>query len=354
MKVDNVWITTRTLPRRDRQWQTSSYKASEVVGLYVGLEVEGVLAVGASCAHPRSLPPEVMTQQVEEVLRPALEGRELEELHAVLGGLTGLHSRTRLAVDLALHDLVGKRAVLPAEVVWGGPVRDRVHVMRMVGLKEPEAVTDFVAPLYDAGFRAFKIKIGDGVDRDVQRLRNVRRRFGDDVALSADANGHYSYEEGRALCEQVEELGLYCLEQPLGYDDVDGMVRLRAGTSVRLMADQMVRSARDAARIAGAGAADLISLKITKAGSIAEAVRIIDVCSAFGVQVHLGGCAGPSIVDSAIARLALAHTDISEYVEAGESLALVDDQIGGSVFEGADVLSDGRPGLGGRSTVFES
>jgi L-alanine-DL-glutamate epimerase-like enolase superfamily enzyme len=353
MKVDAVHVLTRVLPRRDKGWKTSSYKASEVVGLYVGIEVDGHLGVGASCAHPRSLAPEVMIEQATEVLLPALEGSSLETVYGRLAAITGIHSRTRLAADLALHDLFGKRADLPSEILWGGPIREHVGVIRMIGLKEPDEVADHVAAQYERGFRAFKIKIGDGgVDRDVSRLRRIREAF-PDVTLTADCNGHYSLADGLSLAEQIEELDLLCLEQPLGYDDVDGMVELRASTTVPIMADQMVKSARDAARIASAGAADMISLKLTKMGSVSEAIRVVNACAAFGVQAHLGGCAGPGIVDSSLVRLALSCADIAPYAEVGESLALEDDEITGAVFSGEWARSDGRPGLGGSPTIFD-
>ena len=105
--------------------------------------------------------------------------------------------------------------------------------------------------------------------------------------------------------------------------------------------------------MASAGAADLISLKLTKMGSVTEAVRVVNACSAFGVQAHLGGCAGPGIVDSSLVRLALAFPDIAPYAEVGESLALVDDEVSGATFSGEWAVSDGLPGLGGVPTVFD-
>jgi hypothetical protein len=73
-----------------------------------------------------------------------------------------------------------------------------------------------------------------------------------------------------------------------------------------------------------------------------------------GMGVHLGGCAAPGIVDSAITRLALSTPEIDAYAEAGESAALIDDQLSGVVFDGAFATSDGRPGLGGVAPRFAS
>jgi L-Ala-D/L-Glu epimerase len=353
VQIDDVRIRTRVLQRRDAGWQTASYRASEVVGLYVGIEVEGVLGIGASAAHPRRLPPSSMVAQAEEVLRPALVGQPLHGVQPRLAALTGLHGRTRLAADLALHDLFGKRAGLPAEALWGGPVRSRIGVIRMIGLKEPDAVVDAVAPLHAEGYRAFKVKIGDGVDRDAERLRRLRSTFGGDVVLTADANGHYSRADALALCDRIAELDLFCLEQPLDHADREGMATLRRATSVPLMADQSVTSAEDAARVAAAGAADLIAVKLTKMGSVAETVRAVCASAAHGVPAYLGGSAAPGIVDSALTRLALTCADVAPYAEVDEASALFDDQVGGSVVSDGWATSDGLPGLGGSPTVFD-
>ncbi|MGH3741883.1 MAG: mandelate racemase/muconate lactonizing enzyme family protein, partial [Micromonosporaceae bacterium] len=302
--------------------------------------------------HPRRISPAALLGQLTERLRPALVGQPFEAANARLAAL-GLHPRARIAVDLAFHDLFGKMAGLPVEVLWGGPVRERVGVIRMVGIKPPEEICDAVAPLYDDGLRGFKLKIGDGVERDVDRIRRVRSTFGD-IMISADANGSYDLPSAISLCQQLEELGVLCIEQPVPYDAVNAMVALREASPVPIMADQLVETAADVVRVAAAGAADIVSLKLTKMGSVAECVRIINVCAATGLRVHVGGSASPGIVDSALTRLALSHPEVEDYGEVGESMALVDDQPAGVRYAGAWATSDGQPGLGGVAGVFDA
>jgi L-Ala-D/L-Glu epimerase len=347
MKIDAIRVRSRTLKRVDPQWRTSSYKADEVGAVYVAIEAGGVTGVGATASHPRRLTADDIVGQLADTVLPALEGRSVEEARGVLAGLAApVHSRTSIAVDLALHDLVGKLAGLPAEVLWGGPVRERVNLVRMVGIKAPEELVDAVRPLFEAGVRAFKLKVGEGVERDVGRVRRVRQAFGD-VTIMIDANGAYDRETGVELGRALGELGVHCIEQPLPYRDIEGMALVRAASPVPLMADQMVASAADVVSVARAGAADMISLKLTKMGSVAECVRVAHVCAAVGIGVHLGGCAAPGIVDSALTRLALSTPDIDVFAEVGESAALVDDQVGGVVHSGPYASSDGQPGLGG-------
>jgi L-Ala-D/L-Glu epimerase len=347
MRIDAVRVRSRTLKRVDPQWRTSSYKADEVGAVYVAIDAGGRTGVGATASHPRRLTADDIVGQLTGGVVPALVGQPVEAARGILAGLPDpIHSRTSIAVDLALHDLIGKLAGLPAEVLWGGPLRERVELVRMVGIKAPEELVDAVRPLFEAGVRAFKLKVGEGVERDVDRVRRVRDAFGD-VTVMVDANGAYDRESGVELARALGELDVHCIEQPLPYRDVEGMALVRAASPVPLMADQMVESAADVVRVARAGAADMISLKLTKMGSVAECVRVAHVCAAVGIGVHLGGCAAPGIVDSALTRLALSTPDIDVFAEVGESAALVDDQVSGVVHSGRYAASDGNPGLGG-------
>jgi L-alanine-DL-glutamate epimerase-like enolase superfamily enzyme len=345
--IDGIRIRHHALPRRDPDWRTASYRSAEVVGVYVEIEAGGALGIGATAAHPRSMPADTLLGELTNTLRPSLVGTPIESANARLRALAPqVSSRARIAVDLALHDLYGKLAGLPAEVLWGGAVRDRIRVIWMVGLKPVDQIVDAVAPLYDAGVRGFKIKIGESVDTDAERIRRVRAAYGD-VVLTADANGAYDLAEATKLCEHLAELDVHLVEQPIRYDDVDAMVALRSVSRVKLMADQMVASAADAVRIAQLGAADVVSLKLTKMGSVAECVRVVDVCAAVGLGAHLGGTAAPGIIDSALVRLALTKPEIEPMSEVAESQALVEDGEAGVSYSGEWATSDGRSGLGG-------
>jgi L-alanine-DL-glutamate epimerase-like enolase superfamily enzyme len=352
VKIDALHVRVQRLERRDRNWRTASYASPEVVGVYIGIEAGGSTGVGATAAHPRSMPSDALVEAINERVRPALTDARVDQAWSALAGLEGLPSRARLAADLALHDLFGKLAGLPAEVLWGGPVRDRVKVIRVVGMKEPHEVCGAVQVLYDRGLRAFKLKIGRGLDPDVDTVRRVRARFGDDVILTVDANASYDLPGARRLCAELADLKVYCVEQPVPYRDIEAMAALRSTSAVPLMADQLVQSAADAVRVAQAGAADLVSLKLTKMGSVAECMRAIDVCSALGLGVHLGGSGAPGTVDSALTRLAMARTAIEPIAEVAESTSLVDDRAAGVIFDGPWATSDRLPGLGGAAIDF--
>ena len=354
MIVDAVHVRTRLLKRLDPTWKTASYSASEVVGVYVGIEAGGQTGVGATSAHPRRISEETLKSQLADQLSESLAGQPIDAVRRRLADLREpLHPRSAIAVDLALQDLLGKLAGVPAEVLWGGPLRDRINVVRMVGIKEPNEIVDTIRPLYDNGLRAFKLKVGNGVARDIDCVRRVRDGF-PDATLMVDANGAYDLSAAIQLCGGLGDLNVLCVEQPIPYDDMDAMAALCRQSPVPVMADQLVETADDALRVGQAKAAHLVSLKLTKMGSVAECIRVASVCASVGLGVHVGGSASPGIVDSALTRLAMANLDIDSYAEVGESVGLIDDHINGVVYDGPFATSDGQPGLGGNPSVFQT
>lgn len=353
MRIESIGVHARLLKRADPEWRTSSYVASELGGVYVTIEAGGMTGTGASASHPRRITADQLTAQLRDGVAPALVGQPLGDARRVLAALpaSSLHSRAAIAVDLAIHDLLGKLAGLPAEVMWGGLVRDRLNLVRMVGLKQPDQVVAAVRPLYDDGVRAFKVKVGDGTEHDIDRIRRLFAAF-PDIKLMVDANGAYDLDSALELCQGLSNFDVLCVEQPIAYQDLEAMARLRERSPVALMADQMVESVADAVQVGQSRAADIVSLKLTKMGSVSECLRVAHVCAAMGLGVHLGGCAAPGIVDSAIIRLGLSTPEIDVYAEAGESAALIDDQLNGAVLSGSYAASDGQPGLGGIPPQF--
>lgn len=102
------------------------------------------------------------------------------------------NSCARSAVDLAIHDLLGKALNVPVFQLLGGKCRDRVQVALEIGGGPPSAMAATCAKFVDQGVRAFKPKIGGHPDRDVERLKAIRDAVGKGVTIRADANQGYT------------------------------------------------------------------------------------------------------------------------------------------------------------------
>jgi L-alanine-DL-glutamate epimerase-like enolase superfamily enzyme len=336
------------MPRVDQAWKTASYSGTAVEGFALEVTAGLITGVGGTAAHVASIGAEVLAGQLEGEVSQTLLGSDPFLGSTPRQKLTSsdLHSRTVIAADIAMHDLVGKLLGVSCHVLWGGATRTLLPIVRMVGIKELAELETTVGVLADQGFHHLKIKIGTGIDEDVDRVRHVRETFGPATWISVDGNGAYSPEDAILLSHRLEPYDVKLLEQPVNYADIDGLTKVTANSGISIMADQCVNDVASALDICQRNAAHVISVKLTKMGTIDVARRVTDLCEAFGVGVHLGGSAAPVVVDVAQTYLAATLPWISEECEVGEHLAVRGDPfVGVEIKEGCFRVGD-APGFG--------
>jgi O-succinylbenzoate synthase len=221
-------------------------------------------------------------------LVPALAGRERLDAHQVAPALHKFkgHRMAKAALEMAVLDaeLRARGVPLAREL---GAVHDRVPCGVSVGIMDtvPELL-DAVGGYLDAGYLRIKLKIQPGWD--VEPVRAVRERFGDDVLLQVDANTAYTVADARHLA-RLDPFDLLLIEQPLDEDDVLGHAQLAKVVRTPICLDESITSARSAADAIALGACAIVNVKPGRVGGYLEARRIHDVCAAHGVPVWCGG-----------------------------------------------------------------
>ncbi len=287
---------------------------------------------------------------IDETLGPRTIGTDPRAIGALLArldeGLPG-HPAAKAAIDMALHDLVGKAANLPVSALLGGAYRDRVPINNAVGFGSIEqSVQQAKEILVTRGLRGVKIKVGAGHRHDVEKVRAIRAMAGPDAELIIDANAGYGPKEAGRLARAVEPFDIAHFEQPVGVDDLEGMAYVRANTTIPIMADESVRSPEDALRLVRMQAADVFAIKFVKMGGLARAREIRAIAEAAGVA-----CTPISPFETAVGVAANLHFAASTrrcpYCNGlGTVLVFTGDTLGRIVCEdGYMHLPDG-PGLG--------
>jgi D-galactarolactone cycloisomerase len=167
--------------------------------------------------------------------RPAVVGRtwshprecfdELTRRFAVLALQTGEHGTLNqivAGVDTALWDLHARRQGKPLWQVLGGTQAQEQAQAQPVqvyasGLNptEPEKLA---LQKRGEGYRAFKLKVGFGAERDLANLRALRDALGSEATMMVDANQAWDFDEARAAGERMEDFDLLWLEEPLRAD----------------------------------------------------------------------------------------------------------------------------------------
>jgi L-alanine-DL-glutamate epimerase-like enolase superfamily enzyme len=230
------------------------------------------------------------------------------------------NSSAKSAIDLALHDLVGR--VLGCSVcdLLGGRFRERVPVAIEIGGGSPEDMADACRRLMDQGVRAFKPKIGGIPEKDAERLEAIREAVGPGVSLRADANQGYSPKEAVRLCRLAEErgVGLELLEQPVQYQDLPGMAFVRRSVETPIEADESAFSLQDVLAVIRHEAADVINIKIAKAGGLVAAKKIAALTEAAGLGCVIGTGFGLGVKVAAKLHLAASIAGVVDAVEFTE------------------------------------
>jgi O-succinylbenzoate synthase len=196
-----------------------------------------------------------------------------------------------------------------------GAVRDTVAAGVSVGIMDSvDELLDAVAGYLAQGYLRIKLKIEPGWD--LEPVRAVRERFGDELLLQVDANTAYTLADARHLA-RLDPFDLLLIEQPLPERDLLGHAALARRIRTPVCLDESIESARDAATAISLGACSIINVKPARVGGYLEARRIHDVAAAHGVPVWCGG-----MLETGIGRAAnVALAGLENFVLPGDTSA---------------------------------
>jgi O-succinylbenzoate synthase len=198
-------------------------------------------------------------------------------------------------------------ALEAATVGWPSPVRSEVPVNATV----PAVAAADVAGVLERfpGCMTAKVKVaqaGQSLADDVDRVAAVRSVLGPRGKVRADANGAWSVDDALRAVGALARFDLEYVEQPCA--TLEGLAELRvalarAGVDVLVAADESVRKAEDPLRVAVAGAADVVVLKVAPLGGVARALEVAEAC---GLPVVVSSALDTSVGISAGVALAAA------------------------------------------------
>jgi len=244
------------------------------------------------------------------------------------------HGAARCAVDIALHDLVGKVLGVPVHELIGLPA-EIPPTDFTIGIDEPVVVAERAARA--AHFPALKIKCGGS--RDLETLRAVRAVF--DGPIRVDANTGWTRRDAEALLPELVALGVELIEQPFPARAYRDLAWLQERSSLPIVADESCVLPEDLEGLVGVVAG--INVKLAKCGGIGPARRMLERARELGFKTFLGCMEETSVGIAASAVVA----SLADWVDLDGCLLLADDP-----FEGLELdarhrwILPPRPGLG--------
>ena len=245
------------------------------------------------------------------------------------------------AVDIALHDLVGRATGDPVWRLLGAAEASPVICNATLPAANPAETRRLAESWADEGFRTFKLKVG--LPGDVTQVATVRQALGETVEIRVDANGAWSVDEAVARLEALARHRIELAEQPVG--TFEQMVDLRRRVEVRVAADESLVSPFDARRAKELDACDVAAVKVAKVGGLVAALEIAETMPSY-LSSSLEGPVG--ITAAAHAVLALRYRNGDAGVAHGLATErLFSATVGrGATADRDELRLDDRPGLG--------
>ena len=351
MKISKATYWTEKLALT-RPYTIAYERIESVQNFFVRLQAQDG-SVGLGVASPAE---EVTGEGVQECRQALADNLEL-----LLPGTDIRHLKTRLrdiasampaapaaraAIDMALHDLWAKHLGLPL-VDLLGRVHRSLPTSITIGIESVAEALEEAAEYKGRGFRILKVKIGQSLAEDVERLHRIRQKMGRDMLIRVDANQGYSADQFTKFLKQTAALELEFVEQPLDARDLDGMRRLSAAVREKVAADESLLDERDALTcLEPPRPFGIYNIKLMKCGGIAPAMQIAEIAHLAGIDL-MWGCMDESIVGIAAALHAALASPATRYIDLDGHLDLARDLVtGGFVLQDGELGLTDAPGLG--------
>ena len=316
----------------------ASYSRTTTPDVQVEISWEGVTGYGEASM------PQYLGQTVESVSaflsRVDLEQFKdpflMEDILDYVDSLSPGDTAAKAAIDIALHDLVGKLIGQPWYKIWGLNPAKTPSTTFTIGIDTPNVVR--AKTLEAVGkFNILKVKVGLSSDEEmISTIRSVTS-----VPLAVDANQGWK-DRSRALEEifWLKEQGVVLVEQPLPVDRLDDTAWLTERSPLPIIADESVQRLTDIQRLAGAFSG--INIKLMKCTGMREARAMVSTARALGMKVMIGCMTETSCAVSAAAQL----SPLVDFADLDGNLLISNDRFSGVTVVDGKLCLPSTPGIG--------
>ncbi|CAG5018661.1 L-Lys-D/L-Arg epimerase [Dyadobacter sp. CECT 9275] len=350
MNIKTIRSYAKSVPlKRPYTIARETISVAEIIFFEVELS-NGVIGKGAANPDPEVIgetPEQTLYNLGSEKVYLGLKGKDIREFLSHIAFFRQIYPdfpATLAAIDIALHDAFGKWIGLPV-VDFYGRHHNSMPTSITIGIKNV-AETLYEAKEYkDQGFRILKIKTGVNAQEDAERVIRLYETFGDYFTVRVDANEGYSAEDLRFFLDQTASVPLELTEQPF-HPRMDKMLlQFPAGIRRKLAADESLKDARTALRLANEALFGIFNIKLMKCGGITAAFEIANIARQADIELFWGCNDESSLSISAALHAAFACRN-TRYLDLDGSFDLMEDeQESGFVVKNGYLRIKSNPGI---------
>lgn len=349
IKSIEVWRQNLAL---SRPYTIAYHTTTEVENAFLLIELEnGIRGIGAAC------PMDYVTGETLEhtmaVLHSEpikmLEGKPIELFQVYIKWFRdtfGKYPAALAAFDMALHDAFCQSLGMSVVDFLGRRI-EKLPTSVTIGIKDVEGTLADAQEFVEAGFKILKVKLGQNLQLDIERLVKLRERFGYLIGIRVDPNQGYSYKDLLLFDALTESLHIELVEQPVKVSDMHLLSGLPADMRDQIAADESLLQLPSALQLLTPDrTCGIFNIKLMKCGGIQAAQEIANVAQSAGIDL-MWGCNDESIVSiTAALHVAFAQPH-TKYIDLDGSFDLAQDVVkGGFVLEDGYMWPRDVPGLG--------
>ncbi len=263
-----------------------------------------------------------------------LKGKDALEIELCMQDMDKViyaNSSIKSAFDIALHDIAAQHAELPLYKFLGGNKNKKLETDMTVSIGTPEKMSTDALKFKEQGFPAIKVKLGEGKEIDVERIKAIRNAIGPDIPLRIDANqGWKTADLAIAVLNDLALYGIEHCEEPIARWNFMDLARVSASSPIPIMADESIGDEHDAERLIHLNACDMFNIKLGKSSGLYKAQKIVQLAAAAGKHLQIGGFMESRLGMTAGAHLALTN-DAIQHCDFDTPLMFTEDPVIGGI-----------------------
>lgn len=295
------------------------------------LEHDGIIGIGEASPNARYAAESIESIESLFASYDIAATKTPFDLDTLLGGLP---PAARCALDIAVHDWIGKRLGLPLYEYFGlEPARTPVTSFT-IGIAKTSVILEKLEEIRNA--KIIKVKLG--TDRDIEIVHALRSRYTGTIRI--DANEAWSPEQSVQMLHELEKFDIEFCEQPIPAGSPETLRWIQERSNIPIVADEDSCSVADIAALRGCVAG--VNIKLVKIGGVRAALDGIRTARALGLKVMLG-----CMIESSVLATAAAHiSPLVDWADIDAPFLVADDPYRGVTYENGKLMLPRGPGLG--------
>ncbi|MCK4974672.1 MAG: dipeptide epimerase [Sulfurimonas sp.] len=246
-------------------------------------------------------------------------GLTCQEALSTLHSSCVIGSSTKAALDMAFISLHTKENKQTLVKYFQTKDLDPLKTDVTISLNSADVMLGDAKKAFKDEMLILKVKLGSDISHAVEVIKKISNEL-PDAEIIVDANQAWSLEDSLLFIEDMKDINIELIEQPVVADDLNGLKTISDMSHIPILADETVFTLGDAKKVMESNSAHMINIKLMKCGGVTKAIEILEYARKNSVTCMLGSMLeGPTSINIAL-HLAMAYRDVIKYIDLDSPL----------------------------------